>query len=74
MDGTGGNENGTKGRILIIEDEKPIADILEYDLSKEGYLVKCAYTGAQGMLAAEEFRPRLVLLDWMLPDVSGVDV
>lgn len=74
VDGTGGNENGTKGRILIIEDEKPIADILEYDLSKEGYLVKCAYTGAQGMLAAEEFRPRLVLLDWMLPDVSGVDV
>lgn len=61
-------------KILIIEDEKPIADILEYDLSGEGFRVNCAYTGAQGMLAAEEFRPQLVLLDWMLPDISGVDL
>ncbi len=61
-------------RILIIEDEKPIADILKYDLSGEGYRVDCAYTGARGMLAVEEFRPHLVLLDWMLPDISGVDL
>lgn len=61
-------------RILIIEDERPIADILRYDLSGEGYLVNCAYTGARGMLAAEEFKPHLVLLDWMLPDISGVDL
>lgn len=61
-------------RILIIEDEKPIADILEYDLSREGFLVNCAYTGAQGMEAAEALRPQLVLLDWMLPDISGVDL
>lgn len=74
MDETGANEIRTQIRILIIEDEKPIADILEYDLSKEGFFVRCAYTGAQGMLAAEEFAPRLVLLDWMLPDISGVDV
>lgn len=61
-------------RILIIEDEKPIADLLKYDLCREGFVVKCAYTGAQGMLAVEEFRPQLVLLDWMLPDLSGVDL
>lgn len=61
-------------RILIIEDEKPITDILKYDLSREGYLVDCAYTGAQGMLAVEDFAPHLVLLDWMLPDISGVDL
>lgn len=61
-------------KILIIEDEKPIADILQYDLSGEGFRVRCAYNGAQGILAAEEFQPSLVLLDWMLPDVSGVDL
>ncbi|MDE6625041.1 MAG: response regulator transcription factor [Lachnospiraceae bacterium] len=61
-------------RILIIEDEKPIADLLKYDLCREGFAVKCAYTGAQGMLVVEEFEPQLVLLDWMLPDLSGVDL
>lgn len=61
-------------RILIIEDEKPIADLLKYDLCREGFVVKCAYTGAQGMLGLEEFKPQLVLLDWMLPDFSGVDL
>lgn len=61
-------------RILVIEDEKPIADILEYDLSREGYTIRCAYTGGDGLVAAEEFMPQLVLLDWMLPDFSGVDL
>lgn len=70
-------ERGTQDnqiRILIIEDEKPIADILQYDLQGEGFLVKCAYTGAQGKQAAEEFAPHLILLDWMLPDINGVDL
>ncbi len=61
-------------RILIIEDEKTIAELLKYDLCQEGFSVKCAYTGAQGMLGMEEFEPQLVLLDWMLPDFSGVDL
>lgn len=61
-------------KILIIEDEKPIADILAYDLGGSGYTVKCAYTGAMGLSLAESFAPDLVLLDWMLPDLSGVDI
>lgn len=61
-------------RILVIEDEKPIADILEYDLKKEGFEVRCAYTGAEGLRMTEESVPQLVLLDWMLPDLSGVDI
>lgn len=73
MEWPGGVESD-KTRILIIEDEKPIADILKYDLSREGFEVRCTYTGAEGMQAAEEFAPQLVLLDWMLPDVSGVDL
>lgn len=61
-------------RILVIEDEKPIADILEYGFKKEGFKVKSAYTGADGLKEAQDFEPHLVLLDWMLPDLSGVDV
>lgn len=61
-------------RILVIEDEKPIADILEYGFKKEKFKVKSVYTGAGGLKEAHEYKPHLVLLDWMLPDLSGVDV
>lgn len=61
-------------RILVIEDEKPIADILEYGFRKEHFQVRSAYTGADGLKAADDFSPHLVVLDWMLPDLSGVDV
>lgn len=61
-------------KILIIEDEKPIADILKYGFEKEGFLVRCAATGGEGFAAACREQPDLVLLDWMLPDINGVDV
>ena len=61
-------------RILVIEDEKPIADILEYGFRKEHFQVRSAYTGVDGLKAAADFDPHLVILDWMLPDLSGVDV
>ena len=63
-----------KRKILVIEDEKPIAEILKYGFEKEGFEVFCAGTGAEGLKSAEERRPNLVLLDWMLPDIAGVDV
>lgn len=62
------------GNILVIEDEKPIADILKYGFEKEGFVVKCAYTGSEGFAMACKEPPDIVLLDWMLPDISGVDV
>ena len=61
-------------KILIIEDEKPIADILKYSFEKEGFQVQCAHTGSEGFSAACSDPPDLILLDWMLPDISGVDV
>ncbi len=64
----------SRKRILVIEDEKPIAEILKYGFEKEGFEVECAYTGGSGLKTAEEFEPQLVLLDWMLPDIAGVDV
>ncbi len=61
-------------KILVIEDEKPIAEILKYGFEKEGFELCCAYTGAEGLEKAEAFIPDIVLLDWMLPDIAGVDV
>ncbi|MDE7269567.1 MAG: response regulator transcription factor [Acetatifactor sp.] len=61
-------------KILIIEDEKPIADILKYGLEKEGFQVWCAHTGSEGFDMACREQPDIVLLDWMLPDINGVDV
>ena len=61
-------------RILIIEDEVDLRQVLEFNFEKEGYDVLLAATGAEGLLAAQKQRPDVVLLDLMLPDLSGRDV
>lgn len=60
--------------ILIIEDEHAQAQILQYNLEAEGYQVKHAPTAEEGLLLAQEYVPALILLDWMLPDMSGIEV
>ena len=61
-------------KILVVEDEKAIADILEFNLKKEGYSVICAYDGEAGLNAALGENPDLILLDVMLPKMDGVEV
>jgi two-component system phosphate regulon response regulator PhoB len=61
-------------RILVIEDEKDIQDVLEYNLRQAGHKVNLASTGQDGLRLAREKKPDLVLLDLMLPDISGTDV
>ncbi|ANF97066.1 response regulator transcription factor [Paenibacillus bovis] len=63
-----------KAKILIIEDDMPIADLLSYGLSMEGFQTRTAGNGAIGMRELESFQPDLLLLDWMLPDQSGLDI
>ncbi|QHT61596.1 response regulator transcription factor [Paenibacillus lycopersici] len=63
-----------KTKILIIEDEEAIADLLAYGLEREGFLARTASNGADGLKELERFRPNLLLLDWMLPDQSGLDI
>ncbi|WP_168121185.1 response regulator transcription factor [Paenibacillus sp. HB172176] len=63
-----------KTKILIIEDEIAIADMLEYGLQREGYETAKAHTGYDGLQLMESWRPHMLLLDWMLPDQSGLDI
>ncbi|GIP48729.1 response regulator transcription factor [Paenibacillus sp. DXFW5] len=63
-----------KTKILIIDDEAAIADLLAYGLSKEGFDTQTAGNGAEGLELMKSFRPDLLLLDWMLPDQSGLDI
>lgn len=61
-------------KILVIEDEPPIADLLVYSLGKEGFDVHAARTAEQGLQMVSRLNPELILLDLMLPDGSGYDV
>ncbi|HAC01138.1 phosphate regulon transcriptional regulator PhoB [Brevundimonas naejangsanensis] len=60
--------------ILVMEDEDALATLLQYNLEKEGYDVAVASDGEEGMLQVEERTPDLILLDWMLPKLSGIEV
>lgn len=60
--------------ILVVEDETDLVTLLTYNLEKEGFRTRAAYDGDEGLLAAAEQRPDLILLDWMLPHKSGLEV
>ncbi|UOF91717.1 response regulator YycF [Fodinisporobacter ferrooxydans] len=63
-----------KQKILVIEDEMPIAEILNFTLSKEGYDVNVAYDGEEAIEIAQKVHPDLILLDVMLPKKDGFQV
>ena len=60
--------------VLVVDDEKAIVDILEFNLRKEGYETLCAYDGPEGLRMARETNPDLMLLDVMLPGMDGFSV
>ncbi|MDR7318657.1 response regulator YycF [Brevibacillus nitrificans] len=61
-------------KLLVVDDEKPIADILKFTFEKEGYQVVCAYDGEEALVVVQNERPDLILLDVMLPGRDGMDV
>lgn len=61
-------------KILVVDDEKPIADILQFNLTKEGYSVVTAYDGDEALEKVEAEKPDLILLDIMLPKRDGMEV
>ena len=60
--------------ILVVEDEVKLARFIELELSYEGYQVSVTHDGLSGLTAAREFHPNLVVLDWMLPGLSGLEI
>jgi two-component system phosphate regulon response regulator PhoB len=60
--------------ILVVEDEESLATLLQYNLQKEGYEVALAEDGEEALLRVDERLPDLMVLDWMLPKVSGIEV
>lgn len=60
--------------ILVIEDEDALATLLQYNLEKEGYAVAVAADGEEGLIQVDERAPDLIVLDWMLPKISGIEV
>lgn len=60
--------------ILVVEDEDSLATLLQYNLKKEGYSVTMAGDGEEALLLVDEKLPDLIVLDWMLPKLSGIEV
>ena len=61
-------------KILIIDDEIHIVELLKFNLENNGYKVDYSYDGFDGYLKTKEFQPDLILLDWMLSNISGIDL
>lgn len=61
-------------KILVVDDEKPISDIVKFNLNKEGYDVVTAFDGEEALEKFKEEKPDLVLLDLMLPKIDGLEV
>ncbi len=64
----------SKWKVLIIEDERSLSDILKYNMEKEGFDTTTAADGQEGLQRAQSFQPDLVLLDLMLPVIEGYEV
>ena len=62
------------GKIFIIEDEPSIIQLVQHNLEKNGFIVSSSVNGNDGLKELKKFQPDLLLLDWMLPDFSGIEI
>ena len=60
--------------VMIVEDEEALALLLKYNLEKEGFQVKCVNRGNIALPEIEKHQPSVIILDWMLPEMSGVEI
>jgi two-component system OmpR family response regulator len=67
-------DSATKSRILVVDDEPSIVDAVATALRYEGFVVREEGSGRGAISAVVEFEPDLIVLDWMLPDLAGIDV
>ena len=66
--------SSVKPRVLIVEDESALVELLRYNLEQAGFTVSVAYDGEEALASVQDDTPDLVLLDWMLPLMSGIEV
>ncbi len=71
---TAGSPGAARPHILVVEDEDSLATLLQYNLDKEGFRVGLCADGEEALILIDEKQPDLVILDWMLPTVSGIEV
>jgi DNA-binding response OmpR family regulator len=64
----------TETSVLVIEDEVNLVEVLRYNLEREGYRVHSSHDGVQGLEAARKFKPDLIILDVMLPNLDGLEI
>ena len=62
------------GKIFIIEDEPSIIQLVQHNLEKNGFIISSSLNGNDGLKELKKFQPDLLLLDWMLPDFSGIEI
>lgn len=62
-----------KGKILVVDDDQDIVEMLSYNLLKEGYQVEKAYNGKEAIETAGQFKPDLIILDVMMPEMDGME-
>ncbi len=61
-------------KILVVEDEKPISELIGFHLEQQNYQIKFSYDGESAIQEIEHWLPDLILLDWMLPNISGIEI
>ncbi len=64
----------TKKKILIVEDDRDISELIAYNLQREGYEIACLYDGSQAVDFVHKRKPELIILDLMLPEVDGIEI
>jgi two-component system phosphate regulon response regulator PhoB len=63
-----------KKKILVVEDDRDISELITYNLEREGYEVACLYDGSQAVDFVNKRKPELIILDLMLPEVDGIEI
>ena len=68
------NVHSPPKRVLVVEDDRPIAELIKFHFGRAGYTVTCTPSGEEALILIDEIKPALVLLDWMIEDLSGIEV
>ena len=63
-----------KKKILVIEDDRDISELITYNLERDGYEIACLYDGGQAVEFVRKRKPDLIILDLMLPEVDGIEI